>query len=149
MPIVENTQQIEASPQEVWDFISDIRRGPEWVTVMKDLICVSDEQLGKGTVYAERVRVGPITTEAEWHVTTFDPPRVQVHESNEAMMRAILTMRVEPNGTGSRLVHRNDYQVLPVFRPLGWVIEKLFAEWLIRREMNQTVANAKRILETQ
>ncbi len=80
MPRVEFIAHIHAPPQAVWDFISDIRRGPEWVTVMKEVLFVSDEPIKKDSVYRERSQVAGSMSETEWHITEFDPPRRQVHK---------------------------------------------------------------------
>ena len=69
MPQVEFIEYIQAPPQAVWDFISDIRRGPEWVTVMKEVLFVSDGPVKKGSVYRERSQVAVSTSETEWHIT--------------------------------------------------------------------------------
>jgi carbon monoxide dehydrogenase subunit G len=149
MPNVKISEHIEAPLQRVWDFISDIRRGPEWVTVMKEVLYVSDGALKKGSIYRERSKVGPSMSETEWRITSFEPPHVQVHECNESTLRAVLTMRVEPDGKGARLLHETEFKMLPVFRPLGWLVEQAFGKRKMRRELHQTVANAKRILEAE
>lgn len=149
MPQVEFIEYIQAPPQAVWDFISDIRRGPEWVTVMKEVLFVSDGPIKKGSVYRERSQVAVSTSETEWHITEFDPPRRQVHETNEPMLQAVLTMEVTPDGDGARLLHRTDFKMMPRFRPLGWLVEKLFGYRTMSKELRQTVDNAKRILEAE
>lgn len=148
MPQIRIVEHIEASPETVWGLISDIRKGPEWVTVMEDVVYVSDEQTAAGTVYREVSKIGPSRSETEWRIARFDPPRVQIHECKEPTLQATLTMQVEPDGTGSRFIHQTDFKMLPVFRPLGWLIESLFGKRLMEREMAETVANAKRLLET-
>lgn len=149
MPIIEISQRITAPPQQVWDFISDVRRGPQWVTVMEEVLHVSNEPLKEGSMYRERSKVGPTRSETEWHITKFEPPRVQVHECSEPTLHAVLTMRVEPDGSGTRLLHQTEFKMLPVFRPLGWLVEQVFGKRTMEREMRQTVENAKRILEAE
>lgn len=149
MPQVKIEEYIDAPPQHVWSFISDIRRGPEWVTVMKEVLHVSEKPLREGSTYRERSKVGPSTSETEWRITKFKAPRVQVHECREPMLHAVLTMRVEPEGTGVRLLHQTKFKMLPVFRPLGWLVEQVFGRRTMEREMLQTVDNAKRMLEAE
>ncbi len=147
MPRIEIREYIQAPPEQVWTFLSDIRRGPEWVTVMKEVLSVSDEPLRQGSSYRERSKIGPSTSVTEWHITEFEPPRRQVHTCREPSLYARLTVEVEPEGNGTRLLHRTDYRLMPVFRPLGWLLEQLFAHRLMTQEMRQTVTNAKRIFE--
>lgn len=147
MPRIRIIEHIEAPPEAVWTLISDIRRGPEWVTVMEELVHLSDEQVKAGTTYREVSKIGPSRSETEWRITTFDPPNVQVHECREPTLKAELTMQVEPDGEGTRFIHQTDFRMMPVFRPIGWIAETLFGKRLMQREMRQTVANVKRMLE--
>ena len=148
MPDVALHRHIEAAPEKVWDLLFDIRRGPEWVTVMIETLSVSDDWIQKGSVYRERSKVGPSTSITEWAITAFDPPHLQVHETHERTLSVKLTMKVEPDGDGSMLIHRTEFKMLPVFRPLGWLVEQLFGKRTMSRELNQSVQNAKRLLES-
>ena len=149
MPVIKIIEHIDASPEVVWNFISDVHRGPEWVTVMKDVLYVSEGEFGQGSIYRELSKIGPKESETEWHITRFEPPHVQVHECQESTLQATLTMRVEPDGNGARLIHQTEYQLMPVFRPLGWVLEKLFAYRMMRSEFQQSVQNAKQLIERE
>lgn len=57
MPRIEFVEYISARPQAVWDFISDIRRAPEWLTVSQEVLFVSNEPIKKGNVYRERTLI--------------------------------------------------------------------------------------------
>lgn len=149
MPVVTIEEHIDASPQRVWDLINDIRRGPEWVTVMEEVLYVSDDPLKEGSRYRERSKIGPVRSETEWRITRFEPPRLQVHECREPTLSAVLTMEVEPEGKGARLHHRTEFAMLPVFRPLGWLAERVFGKRTMERELRRTVDNAKRIAEAE
>lgn len=148
MPTISISQQIEAPPEQVWSFISDLRRGPEYVTVMKELLYVSDEPIKQGTVYRELSKIGPGMSETEWVITTLEAHCLQVHRCREPTLQATLMVRIEPNGRGSKLLHQTEFQVMPVFRPLGWLLEKLFVHRLMTAEMRETVQNLKRIIES-
>lgn len=148
MPVVEIHQHIDAAPEKVWDLMCDIRRGPEWITVMLETLYVSDDWIQKGSVYRERSKVGPSTSITEWTITEFAPPHLQVHETNERSMSIELTIEVKPDGEGTLLTHRTEYRMLPVFRPLGWLMEQLFVNRTLNRELRQSVQNAKRLLES-
>jgi uncharacterized protein YndB with AHSA1/START domain len=139
MPVVEIHEHIDSSPDQVWALISDIEKAPEWVTVMRELVSTTDNPVREGTVYRERSKVGPGVSETKWHVTRCDAPHLQVHECHEASMRAVLTMQVEPEGTGSSFLHRTEYQMIPRFRPFGWVLEKLVVNRTMRQQLTATV----------
>src|SRR5687768_13250119 len=98
MPTIEIDRIIDTPARAVWDFISDIEKAPEWVTVMQALLSTPVNPLTQGAVYRERSKIGPSVSETEWRVTRFDPPRVQVHECSEPTLKVELTMTVEPQG---------------------------------------------------
>lgn len=53
MPVVEIHEHIESSPDQVWALISDIKKAPEWVTFMRELVSTTDNPVREGTVYRE------------------------------------------------------------------------------------------------
>lgn len=150
MPKVKIVQRIEAPQKQVWEFISDIEKAPEWVVVMKSLIETTGNPLQKGAVYRESSKIGPKESETEWKVTYFDPPHIQVHECNESDFKAILTMRIEDNGDGtSTLFHTSEYQLMPKIRFLGALLETLFIKRMMNRKLNESVENCKRMIESE
>jgi hypothetical protein len=149
MPTIHIEEHVATSPQKVWDFLCDVRRGPEWVTVMLEALHVSEEPIKKGSSYRELSKIGLGKSETEWHITGFDPPTVQVHETHEKALRAVLTLRVDPEGEGARFTQHTEYMMMPGFRPLGWVLQTLFAHRMMKKALNQSVQNAERILEAE
>lgn len=148
MPKLEITKRIKAPQKQVWEFISDIEKAPDWVVVMKSLVHTTDNPVQEGTVYRESSKIGPKESETEWKVTYFDSPHMQAHECNESDFKATLKMRVDDNGDGtSTLFHSTDYQLLPNFRPLGGLLEILFIKRLMRKNLNQSVINCKELIE--
>lgn len=148
MPKVAIEKKINAPPDKVWDFISDIEKAPEWVVVMQSLEDTTDNPVREGTVYREESKIGPKESVTEWHVSQFDAPHIQVHECDEPDFKATLTMRVEENDDGSSvLFHSTEYQLMPSFRPLGWLLETLFIKRLMRRNLNKSVDNCKQMIE--
>ena len=149
MPQVEIIKHINAQPENVWNFISDIRRGPEWVAVMENVLYVSDEPLKQGSSYREESEIAGSTSETEWHITEFDPPHRQVHKTDETMLRATLIMEVSPENNGTKFLHCTEFKMMPRFRPLGWVVEKLVGYRTMSKKLKETVDNVKRIIESE
>lgn len=69
MPKVEIIKRIHSPQKQVWEFISDIEKAPEWVVVMKSLIETTENPVIKGTVYRESSKIGLKQSETEWKVT--------------------------------------------------------------------------------
>ena len=148
MPKVSIQKSINASPEEVWNFISDIETAPEWVLVMQSLVETTDNPVKAGTVYRERSKIGPKESETTWRVSRFEAPHLQVHECQESDFAATLTMRVEPMGEHSILHHTTEYQLMPTFRPLGWLLENLIVRREMERNLNESVERCKQMIES-
>lgn len=150
MPKVKIEKHIKASPEKVWGFISDIEKAPVWVVVMQSLVESTHNPVQEGTIYRERSKIGPKESVTEWKVTRFDPPNIQVHKCEEPDFKAILTMRIANNMDGtSTLMHTTEYQLMPKFRPLGWLLETVFIKRLMRQNLDTSVNNCKELIEEQ
>ncbi|MDX1684448.1 MAG: SRPBCC family protein [Saprospiraceae bacterium] len=149
MNTVKIEKEIKASPQEVWDIISDIEKAPDWVEVMNSLVDTTDNPVKKGTVYKERSKVGPKESVTTWRVTKFVAPQIQIHECNEPDFKAHLTMKLEPTHGGTKLTHITKYELMPNLRPLGWLLETLFVKSAMIKNLNKSVDNCKAIIEAK
>jgi uncharacterized protein YndB with AHSA1/START domain len=148
MPKVAIEKEINAPPKKVWKFISDIEKAPEWVVVMQSLEDTTDNPVKRGTVYREQSKIGPKESVTEWEVVRYDSLGIQVHKCEESDFKATLTMRVADNmDDTSTLHHTTEYQLMPNFRPLGWLLETLFIKRSMRKNLNKSVNNCKRMIE--
>lgn len=148
MPKVAIVKHIQAPQQQVWEFISDIEKAPEWAVMMKSLVETTESPVRKGTVYREVSRIGPKKSETTWKVTHFEEPHFQVHECDEPDFKASLIIRVEDNGDGtSTLFYTTLYELMPHSRSLGWLTEMLFIKNAMNKKLHQSIENCKREIE--
>ena len=145
----ELSTEINAPPQVVWDFISDLRRAPEWVTATDEILYVSEGEIGVGTVYREKGGAGPFKSVSEWRITEFDPPHRQVHVGDLGVMKMTFAFEIEPTERGTLVRQKGDFCMMPSFRPLGLLLEALFLRRQMESSLRSTHANAKRILEAE
>jgi len=138
---------IDAAPQEVWAFINELHRKPEYVRFVKEVFDISERPVGEGTVYRERARFGPRESVSEWRFILFDPPRRQVQRSQSREMDATFTANLAPEGSGTRLTVEMDIRLLPVVRPIGWLLEKLIVRRKMQRDVGLTMKTLKKLVE--
>ncbi len=148
MPAFTTIQHIQAPPDAVWTFISDLRRVPEWVIGTDEMVYVSTDPVAGGTEYRERTQIGPISSETSWRITVFQAPSLQKHEMRSATVNVVLTMAVDPEDGGTRLTLWVEYQMLPKLRPLGWLLERAMYRKFMN-DMRQSLRAAKRIIERE
>jgi uncharacterized membrane protein len=136
--------EIARSPEDVFAYISDVPRHPEW---QEGLVSVSVEsegpiRAGSRLVHRRKIGLGTVATTSE--VTVFDPPHLLSFRGLDGPIRAQGTQRVEPAGERRSLVlfememrgHGLGVLMLPIAR---------------RQAARQVVAsheNLKRILES-
>jgi uncharacterized protein YndB with AHSA1/START domain len=91
---------IAASPETVYDYVSDIPRHPEWTR--EKMECEPVE--GDPTRFKTVTRFG-IANPAEVRVTGAERPRRFVYESDGSPSIYLWTFDLEPEGAGTRLTH--------------------------------------------
>jgi uncharacterized protein YndB with AHSA1/START domain len=148
---VDATAKIAAPPETVWAFVSDPARYPEWSVVTDEMTHIEDGQVGEGTVYREFGGLGPMTDESEWIITSFDPLHRQVHEGDDGTVQTVLTSEIAPleGGESTRLYQRIDLVFPRGFRMLARVLGWLFLRRMAAAALEETVENAKRIVESE
>lgn len=141
--------EIAASRQTVWNVLANPSRHTEFGSFVDEVRLVTEGEVGEGTVYRERSGPGFMKSESEWSITKFNPPQELVHASKEKSMPAEATWTLTEVRSGStKLTQVLDFQMMPRFRPLGRLIEALFAKRMTQRETDRMLRDIKRIAET-
>ena len=149
MAKVENSIYIDASPERVWDMMNNLNRKTEYVHFVKEVFDISSGDVQIGTKYRERAQFGPRVSVSEWTFSEFEAPSHQVQVSESGEMRASFTGNLSPEGNGTRLVVEMEVCLLPVFRPLGWFIEKVFAQRKMESDIAETLSSLKTLVENE
>ena len=105
MPTIERTVATDASPQAVWDYLSDFTTTTEWDPGTVRTVRVSGSG-GVGTVYENTSKfLGRETQVVYTVVESTAPHRIQLRGEN-ATVTATDTMTLTPVGTGTRVDYR-------------------------------------------
>ena len=149
MAKVSNSIYIDAPPALVWAMMNNLDRKTEYVHFVKKVFDISGGEVGKGTSYQERAQFGPRTSVSKWTFTEFEAPSRQVQRSESKEMRASFTGNLVPESDGTRLEVEMEVILLPVFRPLGWFVEKVFAQRKMESDIADTLKNLKALVEKE
>jgi uncharacterized membrane protein len=146
MARIERQIEIDRSPGEVFDLLTDLDRLPEWATIVIETRDVSDLPVRQGCTFRQTLRVLGREIETDWRVSELDPPRHVAYEA-AAPGGGTLTMRqsVAPHDAGSRVALAIDYEL-----PGGWLGELLdrgVVEAQNEREADASLERLKRLLE--
>jgi len=143
---IEVSVDIGASPKVVWDFVSDLRRIPEWIEDTLKMLSVDPEPARLGTVYRERSRIiGPLSQVTTWRISAFDPPRFQKHEGRVPMMASTsVSFGLEPLLTGTKFTLVFEYTP---GNPLSSLTDGLFVRKNLERGFRRSLQTLKALVE--
>jgi uncharacterized protein YndB with AHSA1/START domain len=131
---------IAAPPERLWELVSDTARYAEWV-VGTAKVSRPAGQAALGTTYEEINPIaGPWRAKTRWSVIEFDPPRRQVHRSEDIPIASefLVTIEIEPSAHDSEITVT--LQATSSLGVLGAALCRLL-EPQTRRDNERTVRN--------
>jgi len=148
MSRIEVSADIGASPKAVWDFVSNLRRIPEWIEDTLAMLSVEPEPAQLGTVYKERSRIiGPLSQVTTWKISQFDPPRFQKHDGRVPMMAsASVSFGLEPSAGGTKFTLIFEYTP---GNPLSSLTDGLFVRRNLEHGFRRSVQNLRALMEAR
>lgn len=140
---------VVAAPQEaVWEYISDPRNYLEWIDDLDTVIVLDDaEELGEGTRFRERGRIGYRRLVTDHRIVEWAPPRRAAHRADVLGGTSTVTLEATEVGENTYLRYVGEARVLSRVRPLGWLIEETALRSFVSPRMRRQLANVKAILE--
>jgi uncharacterized protein YndB with AHSA1/START domain len=94
---------IERPPEEVWAYLTDFPRNPEWLTQVFE-VRVSPGVVGQGTRVTEVRQVPGRQVEGVVEVVEWDPPRRLRKQSPSGGLRADGLYQLEPTSSGGTML---------------------------------------------
>lgn len=142
MASIATSVDIARNPEDVFAYITDVPRHPEWQEGLVSATVQTEGPVQAGSRVVHRRKLGLGTVEATSEITAFEPPRLVAFRGLDGPIRAEGTQRVEPVGEGSRVSFKMEMR--------GHGIGVLMLP-LARRQATRQVAEShetlKRILE--
>jgi uncharacterized protein YndB with AHSA1/START domain len=140
---IERTITIARTPDEVWDFIADMRNDPRWCPKVVSVEQLAGEGAGPGTKYRVMHQPRPRRPPVELSVDVVEferPRRMRVREEDRDGVFNVLYL-LEPADTGTRLsqIDEIDWKVSPLLYPI--------ARAMVSRDLARQFATLKRTLE--
>lgn len=123
MSVVRASEIVEASPETVWEIISDPRNLPRWNQHINKVTGVPEDGLEPGSRYTTSLRIVGVPFDVHAQVLEIDPPRyAEIRLTGP--LDAVVRTWVRPAGKRrSRLEHEVTYRVKRI-GPAGRVIEQ-------------------------
>ena len=138
--VIENDTFIERAPEDVFDYLVDLRNELKWNRGVESMEKLTEGPIGVGTKYLAKWKQ---SKHIEVECTRFDRPR-EWQYVNGGPVRVTLTIRLAPEGRGTRLISRFDARPKGLFR----VVFPVFLV-MMKRQERANMANLKAALEGQ
>ena len=147
VPRIVRTADIDASAQEVWAVLEDVRLLPQLSDSTKEVIGAPERLTAAGETFRQVVHLLGRSYTSDWVVKSVEPGRLLAIEGSIGFgVGYCLTEEVAPvDSSTSRLTVTIDYR-LP-FGPLGRLAAKLGVEKRAAAESAEVVAGVKRLAE--
>lgn len=145
---VEESIEIDAPPERVWDLVMDPERHGEWVTAHREARDVPDGELAEGDGYRQVLCLAGKRFEVAWKLVERDEPALAVWrgEGPRGTSAAVRYELASANGGGgTRFDYRNELE-LPK-GPFG-AIARRAAGGPARRQARKSLRLLKRALES-
>jgi hypothetical protein len=148
VPKLSTSVDIEAPPEKAWELLCDTRRYPKWIAFTERIIDQDEGDMRMGFSWKEHGGVAPFKADSEWRVTEFDPHTRMRHLGEDRSATIGLLIEIEATDGGCRLSPSMDLQPRSYMAPVIAVMWPLMMRKRTQAALNETMANAKRLLES-
>ena len=133
---------INRSPDEVFDFLSDFENNPKWQNGMKNCTWTSEPPLRVGSTYSQEASFLGRPIVSHFEVIAYEPGRMVKATSPTGTFPITFTRSVEPHGVGTRVKALIEGDSGGVFK----IAEPLMAP-LVRKSIEADYVRLKELLE--
>ncbi|MFD4295279.1 SRPBCC family protein [Rhodococcus sp. NPDC058505] len=125
MASVSVSASLPAAPDKTWDALSDLSRWEEWLTIHQGWKSDLPTEVALGVRFTEVVSVMGMANKIEWTVTEVDAPNlVRIAGTGMAGVTVEFTLRVEPEGSGSKASVDASFKGTMIVGPIGKAVAK-------------------------
>jgi carbon monoxide dehydrogenase subunit G len=149
MSLVKVSIDIDAPPDEVYDFVMNPEHFDEWVTIHRKLNHADDGPPREGYQLQQTLHLRGANFKVRWTLTECHRPRHATFEGRgpaRSYARTSYSLS-ERNGGGTRFDYENEFKAPG--GPLGAVASRALIGGLPEREANATLRRLKALLESR
>ncbi len=136
------SEYIDVPVRDVFHFMSRVETLPQWLEGCEESWAISDDPYRVGAEVAHIDEVMGQRFEAHFEVVVWEPDSRMVFKALNGPFDGTSDERFRPEGDGTRVDIRIQGQLRGAFKIGEWAAKRA-----ARKQLQQSVANAKRILE--
>ncbi len=122
---IEATRELTASPEALWETVSDLGNWDKWFTVHEKWLEEPPATLTPGAKLTAKIVMLGMANKIEWTIESVDAPsRLVLSGTGMAGVKAQFTFVIEPAGGGSKFTVSGDFEGALIKGALGKAVEK-------------------------
>jgi uncharacterized protein YndB with AHSA1/START domain len=134
-----HTAAIAASPQRVFDFVTNASQWKRWHPATHAVRGVPERPLVLGESMVEHVKAAHRSFEATWTVTGCEPGALWCIETSTPYGASVLTYRLAPTAGGTHFERTCDFRSEGVWHRLDGNLTR----WMLARQAARALANLR------
>ncbi len=142
MMSTEASQEIARAPQDVFNFVADVRNDPQWHTDVLSAELTQGSGDTVGSVYQIKVKPQMGMTGGTVKVASYEAPRRIVFDVDMGRMKPTTTFTVEQAGAGARISRKVEMEPTGMMKLMAPLMGGMF-----RKRNVMFLGNLKRALE--
>ena len=139
------TEKIEASPEVVWNAISDIQTHVEWMADASDIRITSEQTEGIGVTFDCDTKVGPLKTTDKMQITEWTPNQTLTIR-HKGLVEGTGSFILEKNSDGKTLFIWEEKLDFPLL--FGGRSAEFFAKPVLIKIWKKNLFRLKHLVET-
>ena len=144
MPHIVKMIDIDASPENVFNYATNASTQPDWVKFLREIDITSGDGKSKDTRDRCVIKLGPRAQAVDAVWTEYDPPRTFARKATGGMeMEGRMTF--EPRDQGTRVQWSIQYR--PPMGPMGLMVDALFMNRVFQNEVEESLESLQAQLE--
>ena len=122
---IEATRELSASPEALWETVSDLANWDKWFTVHEKWLEEPPAALTEGAKLTAKIVMLGMANKIEWTLESIDAPRSLVLSgTGMAGVKAQFTFTIDPADSGSKFTVLGDFEGALIKGALGKAVEK-------------------------
>jgi carbon monoxide dehydrogenase subunit G len=122
---IEATRELSASPEALWETVSDLANWDKWFTVHEKWLEEPPATLNEGAKLTAKIVMLGMANKIEWAIESVDAPRSLVLSgTGMAGVTAQFTFTIDPAESGSKFTVFGDFEGALIKGALGKAVEK-------------------------
>ncbi len=139
---------IDRPIDDVFAYVSDVENTSEWVAGVGDTTLVDGDGTGVGDRYESEYTYGGNTSDMDFEITDYDPPRRLGMTAPEGPFAFDGTLELEAVDGGTRVTNTIETGSDGLFTTITFTVFRPVMRWLMARRLTQELDELKAILET-